>query len=276
LPNWQQTCAPQMSDADLGSRIDGIRQLGSVVRAMTGIAGARARTARAQIAAVDGYAAALAKALQLVGPQPLGAIQTRPALVVFCAEQGFVGGFSDRVLDVVIAQTTGEDLFLIGSRGVASAASRGLVPVWSAALPTRSASLPKFADQVLGAVFAQGELRAVTVVHTIWRRGQAKVVQTALFPLALDGSTPAAPPLTNLPAPELTGLLGLDVLHAGLTRAALYAFVAENEARMVAMAAASRQIEVELGNLEALARRVRQEAITAEIIEIAAGAKSGR
>jgi F-type H+-transporting ATPase subunit gamma len=57
-----------------------------------------------------------------------------------------------------------------------------------------------------------------------------------------------------------------------MTRAALYAFVAENEARMAAMAAASRQIEMELGDLEALTRRERQEAITAEIIEIASGA----
>jgi F-type H+-transporting ATPase subunit gamma len=265
-----------MSDADLGRRIDGIRQLGSIVRAMTGIAGARARTARSQIAAVDGYAAALTKALHLLGPQPLGATQTRPALVAFCAEQGFVGGFSDRVLDVVIAQGAGADLFPIGARGVVVAASRGVVPVWSAAMPTRSASLPKFADQVLGAVFAQGELRAVTVVHTFWRRRQAQVVQTALFPMALDGIAPAAPPLTNLSTAELAGQLALDVLHAKLTRAALHAFVAENEARMTAMAAATRQIEVELATLEALARRVRQEAITEEIIEIAAGAKSGR
>jgi F-type H+-transporting ATPase subunit gamma len=265
-----------MTDADLDNRIDGIRQLGSVVRAMTGIAGARARTARAQIAAVDGYATTLAKALQLVGPQPLGTTQTRPALVVFCAEQGFVGGFSDRVLDVVIAQGTGADLFLIGSRGAANAAARGLVPVWSAAMPARSASLPKFADQVLGALFAQMELRAVTVVHTLWQRGQAQVAQTALVPLVLDGTAPAAPPLTNLPAAELAGQLGLDVLHAKLTRAALHAFVAENEARMAAMAAATRQIEVELATLEALARRARQEAITAEIIEIAAGAKFGQ
>jgi F-type H+-transporting ATPase subunit gamma len=265
-----------MIEADLGTRIDGIRQLGSVVRAMTGIAGARARTARAQIAAVDGYAMALAKALHLVGQQPLGTTQTRPALVVFCAEQGFVGGFSDRVLDVVIAQGTGADLFLIGSRGVAIAASRGVVPVWSAAMPARSASLPKFADQVMGALFAEGELRAVTVVHTLWQRGRPQVAQTALFPLTLEPTANAAPPLTNLPSPELAGFLGLDVLHAELTRAALLAFVAENEARMTAMAAATRQIEVELATLEAFARRARQEAITAEIIEIAAGTISGR
>jgi F-type H+-transporting ATPase subunit gamma len=41
------------------------------------------------------------------------------------------------------------------------------------------------------------------------------------------------------------------------------------------MAGASRQIDAELGVLEALARRMRQEAITAEIIEIVSGGLAG-
>lgn len=269
-----------MSDADLSARIDGIRQLGGVVRAMTGIAGARARTARAQIAAVESYAATLDAAVSQgsaeMQPQDPG-LTARPALVVFCAEQGFVGGFSERVLDEVGAIPADADLFLIGSRGAAIAAARGIRPVWSAAMPSRSASLPKFADRVLGAVFAEGDLRAISVVHTIWTHGHAAIERNALFPLPpANGAVTQATPLTNLPAADLAAALGLDQLHAGLTRAALHAFVAENEARMAAMSAASRQIEEELGALEALARRVRQEAITAEIIEIASGALAGR
>ncbi|GGB55710.1 hypothetical protein GCM10011316_29730 [Roseibium aquae] len=269
-----------MSDADLSARIDGIRQLGSVVRAMTGIAGARARTARAQIAAVEGYAATLEAALsqglagvELEDPE----LTARPALVVFCAEQGFVGGFSERVLDEVGAIPKGTDLFLVGNRGTAIGASRGMMPGWSAAMPSRSASLPKFADRVLAAVFADGDLRPVAVVHMIWNRGQAAVERSDLFPFPpAEGTRAQSAPLINLAADELAAALRLDQLHAVLTRAALHAFIAENEARMAAMSAASRQIEDELDVLEALARRQRQEAITAEIIEIAAGAMAGR
>lgn len=268
-----------MSDADLSARIDGIRQLGSVVRAMTGIAGARARTARTQIAAVDGYAETLEAALTqgLAGVEPEGpGPMARPVVVVFCAEQGFVGGFSERVLDAIGAIPEGTDLVLIGSRGTAIAAARGITAVWSAAMPSRSASLPKFADRVLEVVFADGNLRPVAVVHMIWNRGQAAVQRSDLFPFSPAESTRArAAPLLNLAAADLAAALGLDHLHAALTRAALHAFVAENEARMATMSAASRQIEDELGLLEALARRQRQEAITAEIIEIAAGAKAG-
>lgn len=269
-----------MSDADLSARIDGIRQLGSVVRAMTGIAGARARTARAQIAAVESYAATLEAALSqgLAGVEPEApGLMARPALVVFCAEQGFVGGFSERVLDAIGAIPKGTDLFLIGSRGAATAADREIRPAWAAAMPSRSASLPKFADRVLDAAFADGELRPVSVVHAIWTSGQAAVRRSALFPLPpAKGPRPLAAPLTNLPGADLAAALFLDQLHAGLTRAALHAIVAENEARMAAMSAASRQIEDELGLLEALARRERQETITAEIIEIASGAMAGR
>lgn len=269
-----------MADAVLSDRIEGIRQLGSVVRAMTGIAGARARTARSQIAAVEAYAALLATAVQqATAGRAVQAPEnaTRAALVVFCAEQGFVGAFSERVLDCVAADQAEADLFLIGSRGAAVAASRGIVPVWVSAMPSRSASLPKFADRVIGAVFAQGGLRAVSVIHTIWEHGQARVASRNLFPLPpLDVAVQPPAPLTNLSAPDLAADLGLDRLHAVLTRAALHAFVSENEARMAAMSAASRHITTELADLEARARRLRQEAITAEIIEIAAGAMAGR
>ena len=269
-----------MADIDLSARIDGIRQLGSVVRAMTGIAGARARTARTQIAAVEGYAAILdaASSQGLAGVKSEEAnLTARPALVVFCAEQGFVGGFSERVLDSLGTIAEGTDLFLIGSRGVAIAAARGIEPIWSAAMPSRSASLPKFADRLLSAVFAKSDLRAIAVVHTIWNHGQTAVKRSDLFPAPpAIGAVAQAAPLTNLPATEIAAALGLDQLHARLTRAALHAFVSENEARMAAMSAASRQIEDELALLEARARRVRQEAITAEIIEIASGAMAGR
>ena len=49
--------------ADIGARIDGIRQLGAVVNAMRGIAAARAQQARSQLIAVDSYAATIAVAI---------------------------------------------------------------------------------------------------------------------------------------------------------------------------------------------------------------------
>jgi F-type H+-transporting ATPase subunit gamma len=83
-------------------------------------------------------------------------------------------------------------------------------------------------------------------------------------------------PLLNL-APEVLLIeLTADYLHAQLCSAALHAFTAENEARMEAMASARNQIERQLSALQATQRLVRQEEITAEIIELAAGETASR
>lgn len=49
--------------AEIGARIEGVQQLGAVVNAMRGIAAARAQQARAQVAAVDSYAAMIGAAI---------------------------------------------------------------------------------------------------------------------------------------------------------------------------------------------------------------------
>ena len=86
----------------------------------------------------------------------------------------------------------------------------------------------------------------------------------------------AAPPLLNLAPAVLLEALTADYLHAELCRAALHSFAAENEARMEAMAAAHAQTERTLATLQATQRQVRQEEITAEIIELAAGEAASR
>ena len=109
--------------ADVGARIQGIRQLGAVVNAMRGIAAARAQQARNQLLAVASYtatiAAAIGRALALIPDSGAETAprSTRPALVLFCAEQGFAGAFSERVLDSVGADLAAAEIFLIGTRG---------------------------------------------------------------------------------------------------------------------------------------------------------------
>ena len=54
----------------------------------------------------------------------------------------------------------------------------------------------------------------------------------------------------------------------------MHAFVAENEARMVAMVAAKNNTETKLAALVQRERQLRQEEITTEIVELAAGAEA--
>ncbi|MFZ3581741.1 F0F1 ATP synthase subunit gamma [Loktanella sp. DJP18] len=263
--------------ADITARIDGIRQLQAVVHAMKGIASARAHAARDQVMAVDSYAATLAGAMAQIPDARLDVADAPTApegLLVFCAEQGFAGAFSERVLDTV---TTDAPLFLIGTRGLAVATSRGVTPHWHAALPSHSPGMPRLAEAILAAAFtalAAGRIGSLDVVHTTWGAGRPTVARHRVFPLDLSALPVAAGTqvLTQLPRDTLIDSVGRDYLHALVTRAALHAYAAENEARMQAMTAAGHQIAEELVTWQVRLRHVRQDAITAEIIELGTAA----
>jgi F-type H+-transporting ATPase subunit gamma len=270
--------------ADITARIEGIHQLGAVVNAMRGIAAARAQQARNHLVAVDSYAKTIALAIgrTLVFLRPADPPRAqrpiRPALVVFCAEQGFAGAFSERVLASVHGDLGKCELFLIGTRGRAAIAEKGIVAGWESAMPSHSPGIPRLADRVVEALYARiasGEIDALDVVFTQWSSAAgADVRRQRLFPFdptVFPKSIDANPPLLNLEPDVLIRALAADYLHAQLCRAGLHAFAAENQTRLEAMAAARRQVERELSQLQGRQRLVRQEEITAEVIELAAG-----
>lgn len=275
--------------ADITARISGIRQLGTVVSAMRGIAAARAIQARGQLDSVSGYASTIATAIGrslalMPDTRPDGTSRSnRPAVVVFCAEQGFVGAFTERVLDAIGTDIAHSELLVIGTRGNAIAAERGVVADWSSSMPAHSAGVPKLADEIVEALYvriATGKIDRLDTVFTLWSPGHApRVERRHLFPFdttAFPRPADANPPLLNLAPEALLGELTAAYLHAQLCHAALHAFAAENEARMATMAAAHRQIERQLDSLQTVQRIVRQEEITAEIVELAAGETASR
>jgi F-type H+-transporting ATPase subunit gamma len=275
--------------ADVSARIEGIRQLGAVVNAMRGIASARAQQARGQLAAVESYSATIALAIgRVIALAPSvgqdGARKpTRPALVLFCAEQGFAGAFSERVLDAVGAELAASVLFLVGSRGRAVAAERGVAAHWNSAMPAQSLGVSRLADRIAEAIYARigaGGIDRLDAVFSQWRPAEGiHIVRRRLFPFdfqAFAHPTSGGAPLCNLPPDDLLRDITADYMHAQLCDAALHAFAAENEARVEAMASARREIDRQLALLRATQRQVRQEDITAEIIELAAGETASR
>jgi F-type H+-transporting ATPase subunit gamma len=275
--------------ADITARINGIRQLGTVVNAMRGIAAARAQQARGQLVAVDGYAATIATAIgRALALMPTASPEgrrksSRSAIVLFCAEQGFAGTFSERLLEAVAPDLASSELFLIGTRGGTVARERGIKAHWTSALPAHSLAIPKLADGILEALYdriASGGIDRLDAVFSRWQPGHGGGIERRrLFPFdrtAFAISTEAGLPRLNLPAEALVTALTADYMHAQLCTAALHAFAAENEARMEAMAAARAQIDRRLTELQATQSRVRQEEITIEIIELAAGETASR
>jgi F-type H+-transporting ATPase subunit gamma len=275
--------------ADIGAHIKGVRQLGAVVNAMRGIAAARVQQARGQLEAVNRYATTIAvaigSALALVPDETLDGSKRsgRPAVVLFCAEQGFAGAFSERVLNAVGPDLAKSELFLIGTRGAAAAAERGIAVSWQMAMPSHSPGIPKLADAIAEGLYARiekGEIDRLDAVFSQARSGHGTHIERRrLFPFDMRRfAQPAAntSPLVNLPPELLLSKLTADYLHAQLCDAALNAFAAENQARMEAMAAARSQIERQLVSLHARQRMIRQEEITEEIIELAAGETASR
>lgn len=276
--------------AEIRARIGGMQQLGAVVNAMRGIAAARAQHARAQSAAVEAFSAlvadAVGQAMALCGEDDAPVRRgnaARQVLVAFCAEQGFAGAFSERVLDVARADFPASELCVAGTRGFSLAAERGLAPRLHVAMPARAADISRLADRIAEDIYqgmADGEVGRFDVVFSHWEPGHGiRVEQRRLFPLDTarfhqpgDGSAPLLQLAPEALLAELTG----DYVHAQLCDAALHSFVAENEARMEAMAAARGEIERHLAELEARQRVVRQEEITAEIIELVDGSFAQR
>ncbi len=269
--------------SEIRARIESVRQLGQVFSALRGLAATRAQTARDQLVAVDAYArtiaVAIGRALALATAQPepaRGDAQT--GLVVFVAEQGFAGAFSERVFAALGPSLAMGELFLVGARGAQLATQRGVKPFWTGAAASHGAGAPKLAERIAQKLFvriAAQKIVRLDVVYTSWS-GQRRfeVIRRRLFPLDPELFASRAngePPLVQL-APEIL-LRGLtaDYLHAQLCQAALHSFAAENQARMEAMAAARRQVDDKLNNLQADERRIRQAEITEEIIELSAG-----
>ncbi len=145
-------------------------------------------------------------------------------------------------------------------------------------MPSHSLGVPRLADRIAAALYARiGDRRGRPARYDVqpmatWPR-HAYRTPPIVSAGHVEFSPPCQPdaPLLNLPSEELLSELTADYVHAQLCNAALHAFAAENEARMEAMAAARHQIERQLSTLQATERLVRQEEITAEIIELAAG-----
>jgi F-type H+-transporting ATPase subunit gamma len=271
--------------ADIGRRIQGVQQLASVVGAMRAIAATRAQQSRGQLTGIRTYsesiALAIAQALRLLPAEgtPARSRRSRHGLILFCAEQGFAGAFTERVLEAAGPELSGATLFLIGSRGGRIAAERGLTLTWQAPMASHVDGVKLLAMRLADALYDAmpvGGLTSVEVVFPTWTQGEGLAVDRRSL-LPLDPSHFAAlpkgdAPLITIPAQELAARLAEEYVYAMLCEAAMLAFSAENEARVAAMVRAKGNIETMLGALQARERQVRQEEITAEVVELAGGA----
>ena len=275
---------------DLTERVRGVGQLGVVVTAMRGIAAARAQQSRGLLPGIQAYAGviaqAVAQALRLMPAPPPSDGPAAPSstmLVLFAAEHGFVGAFSDAVLDVAARHAGEKTLFVVGARGARRAEERGMKPDWQTHMAAHPGSVPATAIRVAQALYGQMNRvkpRRVAMIYPVWSAGAGlRVEQRMLMPIDYHQFAPAPAadaPLVTLPPAVLLERLADEYVFAQLCEGTMRAFAAENEARALAMVRAKTNIEAMLTELQGEERRLRQEAITAEVIELAGATSSSR
>ena len=272
--------------ADSIAKIQSVRQLGAVVTAMRGIAASRAQKARALLPGIDAYSAVISRgigeALKLLATDVAStkaAHGAKSAVILFCAEQGFAGAFSENVLRAAAGDVGRAEILLIGTRGNSIAAERGIKAAWSSAAASHVDAIPTFASRLADALYgraASGTLARVDVLYSRCAHGgRIEVQRHALLPIdygQVDRPTSGFAPLTTLAPQQLLESLAAEYVYARLCAAAMHSFEAENQARMVAMASAKTNIESKIRALVQREHLLRQEAITTEIIELAANA----
>ena len=273
--------------AELQARLATVATFGELVDAMRGVAAARIQRARALLEGANAYAdavtRAMAQALALMPAQPTAAREPPAASLwlVFCAEQGFNGGFSETVL-AAAAEAGATRVLLIGSRGLRAARQRGLEPEAFVPLIAHAQAVVSAAERLRGALAqALGKRAASTVelVHAEMTLGQRYAVHRhRLLPperptlIAVGRSAP----LVHLPPARLFDELVIEYVAARLAQALLHSHAAENAARLQAMVAAHDHVARMADDFRADERRLRQEAITAEIVELSAGLRAMR
>ena len=274
-------------------RIGSVHQLQAVITAMRGIAAARLHEARGRLDGVRAYAsvvgAAIGEALALPSQTADMDAPDRGRgghiVIVLCAEQGFAGTFSERVLDKAEPHLKPgpAELLLVGTRGAMLAPERGLSFDWSAPMVVHADEAPALANRITDALYDRlraGHARRVTAVYaTPGPSGVFEIVERVLLPFDFTRfhvRPTAIEPIVTLPHERLLAELADEYVYAELCEAVMLSYAAENEARMQAMIAARTNVEKKLGELVGTYRTLRQEEITAEITELSIGGSAER
>jgi F-type H+-transporting ATPase subunit gamma len=276
--------------AEIVGQIQNVHQLEAVVTAMRGIAASRAQKARSLLAGVEAYSEvisrAIGEALSLMSADaPVAARhgRARPGRILFCAEQGFAGAFSERVLETAAPGLGAATVFIVGTRGATIAGEQGIEPAWSEPMVAHADAVPGFANRLADALYrhvADGRVAEVELYYSRSVSGSGIAVERHSI-LPVDFECFGRPRQTQAPlialAPDvLLERLAEEYVYAQLCTAALHAFAAENEARMIAMLSARNNIGSKLDILSRRERQLRQEEITTEVVELAAGAEASK
>ena len=279
------------STIDIRRRIRSVKNTQQITKAMKMVAAAKLRRAQERMFAARPYAGGLRQVLASVATRvdisahPL--LQSREpernvVVIVVTADRGLCGAFSANVIRA--AQNfirehgfEGVELVTIG-RKASDFFRRRTIPIRRNVFVAQALSIEvarEIADSLIKD-FIDEKIDGVYVVYNEFKSViQQMVTVEKLLPLSRAAFDDASPPVDYLYEPAAESLIGAMVpkhLDIQLFRMALESAASEQGARMTAMDSASRNAGELISALTLYANRVRQAAITKEIIEIVSGA----
>ncbi len=274
--------------SEIQAHIGSMSELRNIVGAMRSLAGMRVQEAQQALPGIHRYAETAASALAdslllLREPEPPHrAMRGKLALILCAAEHGFVGGFTERLLDAAeAALESGDLLFVLGSRGNALAHERGQRASWAHPMPTRCAVVPEAVQHLSTELYpyiARGEIARVDVIYARCRQGSTSTIERRLLlPLDVMSLRPKQTrqaPLHYLEPVALHEKLMDEYVFALLTEAVVESLLSENAARFSAMESAHDNVSKKLDKLHQAEREAKQSEITMELLDLITGAEA--
>lgn len=277
-------------EREIATRIASLSELAEIVAAIRAIAASQMQQALRSIDAIRGYSDLIREALSdaaslLPRDGAVASMPGRTGLVLFGAEHGLCGGFNQQPLRAAehdFAEKAEKPvLIVVGSRAAQLCRERGLACDLALPMATHCGGVTVAARRVaaeLYRMFSERHIAGVEVIHVAHHGGRVlNVERHQLLPLDLPvGETRVSrlPPLINLrPRQLFEGIVG-EYFFAALENAAMQSFFSENSVRFRTMEAAQQNIRKKTAELTTLARRIRQEAVTNEILDLISGAEA--
>jgi F-type H+-transporting ATPase subunit gamma len=279
-------------EREIATRITSLHELLEIVSAIRAMAASQMQQALQSLQAIRAYSDTIREALfdasTLLPPDGTTGFSAPPSksgLVVFCAEHGLCGGFNEhplRTAELAMSQSDGRlTLIVVGSRGGQICRERGLRPDLTLPMATHCVGVTGAARDVateLYRMFSERRIAGVEVIYAQHTGAQfSRIERHRLLPLELpvvDLRLKETSLLINLPPRQLFDDMVGEYFFATLENAAMQSFFAENSTRFHTMEAAHQNIQNKSGDLTKLMRRVRQEAVTTEILDLISGAEA--
>jgi F-type H+-transporting ATPase subunit gamma len=276
---------------DIRRRIRSVKSTQQITKAMKMVSAAKLRRAQDAMFAARPYARKMLEVLQSVAsraePDAHPLLQQRGSerllMLVITADKGLCGAFNANIIRTAARFASdrkgkGVELGLVGRKGRDALKRRGFkvrferVSVYQ---PLRYATARELAQE-LTAAFCGGELDEVYLVYNEFKSViQQRIVVERLLPIERLLLQPQQPRFDYLYEPAPAGILQSLLprhVEVQIWKALLESQAAEHGARMSSMDTATNNASEMIDRLTLYMNKVRQAAITKEIIEVVSGA----